>query len=192
LAGLGLALVTPYAALLPLDFSRTETRYLYLSPLLFSAAWAVLDLGPVAPAARLGAAVCLGLIVTGDVRLSWQLSGLYPRLYEDDRAELRAVDDLARSSGASELCLFVYPGNAGPPTRSIDPQNLGPEPGDVRLSALLGDGSAQAFSRWFSSLTVLDEDAVSEGCSRLCLATHANGFHAGKLPGRPTVCLCPP
>ncbi len=186
--GVGAALVTPYAALLPVAESHLSWRALYLAPLFFGGAFALAEWALAGRVAGLAVSGLFLLLVLGDLRLSRVVAAAYPAVFQADRRVLAGADAKARAEGVARLAVWSPEGLS---VGSGNPHHIPYAWGAASSSALLQSWTAPHFVAWFSSL-----EPVPDGEARAACGTHeaptetAFSMEARRAQG--LLCLWPP
>jgi membrane protein implicated in regulation of membrane protease activity len=186
------ALVTPYLPLLPVAHEPPALRELYLAPLALGGAYVALSAPRVPSLLATACRIALLLVVAGYGRIAWSSSGTYKTTFEGDLGALRQVEQQARLLGLTRVSVCHYE-SPEVPAEGQNPYGIDLQFGGPRLPALAGRVSAESFIRWFSTLSLVEDETVQESCPAACPpGVRHRGFEVRRLDSSDVLYLCPP
>ncbi|MEZ4733012.1 MAG: hypothetical protein R3E79_38440 [Caldilineaceae bacterium] len=191
-AALTSLLILPYAIVLLTVESWPAWRVTYLAPFVMIGAWLFLDQSLAThPRSRLLNGILLALLLVGYLPIAWTNSAEYVFVFEQDLAQMKAVETWAMQQPESPAAIVVATAPAY--MRTWNPYGITYLQADSKVSAFLADWTIAPLVAFFTDLTPQQQNAeTKQACVQFCLRPpNQQPFFLSLLPPDNTVCVCP-
>jgi len=192
LAALTSLLILPYAIVLLTVESWPAWRVTYLAPFVVVGAWLFLDQSLATyPRGRLLNGVLLGLLLVGYLPIAWINNAEYVYVFEQDLAQMRAIETWAMHQTENPATIVVATAPAY--VRTWNPYGITYMQADSKVSAFLADWTIAPLVTFFTDLTPQQQEtATKDACVQICLRQpNPQPFSRSLLPPDNTICVCP-
>ncbi|MCE7983938.1 MAG: hypothetical protein DYG89_22415 [Caldilinea sp. CFX5] len=184
--------VLPYAAVLVTAESWPAWRVTYLAPFLLIGAWLLLDRCLASYRLfRFGNFFLLALLLAGYVPMAWRNAAEYVMVFDQDLAEVRAIEAWAATQPNQPTAIVVA--TAPDYIRTWNPYAVQYMQADSKVSAFLADWTIAPMFTFFTDLTPRQyEPETKHACVQLCRHPPDDPpFSRHLLQSDNVICICP-